>query len=428
MRLDKWLFQVQFYQMAKIDNRDHRADVLIVGCGMVGGTLAIALSNVGLKIVIIDQLDPSVQESANFDGRASAIAATPQKMLKQLGIWKQLSRNFTTIEDIRVVDGRSSFYLHYNHKDVYCDALGFMVENRHFRQAYLSQIQNNKNITFIAPTKINQIIRNVGGVHALLNNGAQIKSDLVIGADGRHSKIREIAGIHCTKWTYSQTAIVLTVDHQIPHNNVAYEHFFPGGPFAILPQRGDREQKNRSSIVWTEKTDLTRKILSLPDYDFKNEFKKRFGEHLGDFRFVGPRWHYPLYLHFTETCVAERLVLVGDAAHGIHPIAGQGLNLGFRDVAALAEIVIDAKRLGIDIGEVGVLEKYQKWRRFDNSLMVAMTDGLNRLFSNDISPIKVFRDLGLGAVNKANPLKKLLMLHAMGSIGNLPRLLKGEEL
>ena len=414
--------------MTKINNNDHQADVLIVGCGMVGGSLAIALSNVGLKVVIIDRLDPLAQKGANFDGRASAIAATPQKMLNQIGIWKQLGRNFTAIEDIRVVDGDSSFYLHYNHKDVFCEAFGFMVENRHFRQAYLSQIQNNKNITFIAPTKIDRIIRNVSGVHALLNNGAQIKSDLVIGADGKGSKIRKIAGIHCNQWTYSQTAIVLTVDHQIPHNNVAYEHFLPAGPFAILPLRGDRGQKTRSSIVWTEKTDLAQKVLGLPDDDFKNEFKKRFGEHLGNLRFVGPRWHYPLSLHFTETCISERLVLVGDAAHGIHPIAGQGLNLGFRDVAALAEVVTDAKRLGLDIGDVGVLEKYQKWRRFDNSVMVAMTDGLNRLFSNDIAPIKVFRDLGLGAVNKNNPLKKLFMLHAMGSIGNLPRLLRGEEL
>ena len=413
-----------------IDNDQviHKTDVLIVGSGMVGSSLAIALSNVGLSVALVDQVDPLVQTGGEFDGRASAIAATPQKMLNQIGIWRHVGKNFSPIEDIRVVDAESSLFLHYNYEDVLCEALGFMVENRHFRQACRAQIQNNKNIIFLAPTKINQILRGVGGVHAFLTNGAQVKSSLVIGADGKGSKVRERAGIDCTTWSYHQTAIVLTVDHAVPHHNIAYEHFLPAGPFAILPLRGERGEKNRSSIVWTEKFNLAEKILNLSDNDFTSEFKRRFGDHLGDPTFVGPRWAYPLSLQYTETCISERLALIGDAAHVIHPIAGQGLNLGLRDVAALAEVLTDAKRLGLDIGSVGVLEKYQKWRRFDSSVMLAMTDGLNRLFSNDISPIKAVRDFGLATINKANPLKKFFMLHAMGSVGDLPRLLKGEAL
>ena len=413
-----------------IINNKHfdRSDVLIVGCGMVGGCLSIALANAGLKVVIIDQLDPKVQTSNKFDGRASAIAITPQKMLNQIGIWQQLGEKFTPIEDIRVVDGKSSLFLHYNHEDVSCEAFGFMVENRHFRKAYMTEIKNNQNITLIAPTKIEKISKDISGVSTLLTNGGLVRSDVVIGADGKGSNVRESAGIKCTKWTYPQTAIVLTVDHQIPHNNVAYEHFLPAGPFAILPLRGEGGKKNRSSIVWTEKSFLAKKILNLSENDFENEFKIRFGKHLGNSRILGTRWHYPLSLHFTETSISERLVLVGDAAHGIHPIAGQGLNMGFRDIAALSEVLADSKRLGLDIGDVNVLEKYQKWRRFDNSLMLAMTDGLNRLFSNDIGPVKAFRDLGLAAVNRTSPVKRLFMLHAMGLMGDLPRLLNGEEL
>jgi 2-octaprenyl-6-methoxyphenol hydroxylase len=409
-------------------HKSYKTDVLIVGSGMVGSCLAIALSGVGFKVILVDQVDPLVQAGNEFDGRASAIAATPQKMLEEIGIWQYLKHKFMPIKDIRVADGGSSLFLHYSHEDVLCEALGFMVENRHFRQACMAKIATNKNTTFIAPCKIQYLSRVTGGVNAVLTNGSQVEASLVVGADGRGSKIREIAGIKCTTRSYPQTAIVLTVDHALSHNNVAHEHFLPSGPFAILPLRGKQGKTNRSSIVWTEKSEVAKIILNLPQAGFTSEFKRRFGEYLGCSTFVGPRWAYPLSLQYVETRISERLALIGDAAYGIHPIAGQGLNLGLRDVAALAEVLTDAKRLGFDIGSVTFLEKYQKWRRFDSSVMLATTDGLNRLFSNDIGPIKVARDLGLAAINKLDPVKKVFMQHAMGSTGNLPRLLKGEPL
>jgi 2-octaprenyl-6-methoxyphenol hydroxylase len=408
--------------------KSYKTDVLIVGSGMVGSCLAIALSSVGFKVILVDQVDPLVQTGNEFDGRASAIAATPQKMLEEIGIWRHLKNNFMPIKDIRVADSGSSLFLHYSHEDVLCEALGFMVENRHFRQACMAKISIDNNTTFIAPCKIQHLSRAAGGVHAVLTNGSHVEAGLVVGADGRGSKIRQIAGIKFTTWAYPQTAIVLTVDHAISHNNVAHEHFLPAGPFAILPLRGEQGTTNRSSIVWTEKSELAKIILKLPPVDFTNEFKRRFGEYLGDSTFIGPRGAYPLSLQFVETRISERLALIGDAAYGIHPIAGQGLNLGLRDVAALAEVLTDAKRLGLDIGSDTLLEKYQKWRRFDSAVMLATTDSLNRLFSNDIRPIKVARDLGLAAINKLDPVKKIFMQHAMGSTGDLPRLLKGQPL
>ena len=407
---------------------NYKSDVLIVGSGMVGSSLAVALSGVGFKVILVDQVDPLVQAGTEFDGRASAIAATPQKMLQEIGIWRHLKNNFMPIKDIRVVDGASNLFLHYSHEDVLCEALGFIVENRYFRQACMAKIANNKNITFVAPCKIQQLSRGVAGVHAVLTNGSQVEASLIVGADGRGSKVREVAGINCTKRQYPQTAIVLTVDHVLSHNNIAHEHFLPAGPFAILPLRGEQGVKNRSSIVWTEKKELAKIILNLPQADFANEFKRRFGECFGDSTFVGPRWSYPLSLQYVETRISERLALIGDAAYGIHPIAGQGLNLGLRDVAALAEVLTDAKRLGLDIGSAIFLEKYEKWRRFDSSVMLATTDSLNRLFSNDIRPIKAVRNFGLATINKLGPMKKNFMLHAMGSTGNLPRLLRGQPL
>lgn len=406
----------------------YKTDVLIVGSGMVGSSLAIALASVGFKVVLIDQVEPEIQLGNEFDGRASAVAAAPQKMLCQIDVWQHLKKNFMPIKDIRVADGGSRLFLHYKHEDVLCEALGFMVENRHFRQACMAKITKDKNINFIAPSKIHKFTVDVGGVSAVLTDGTQINSNLVVGADGRGSQVRKTAKINCIKRSYNQTAIVLTVDHTLSHNNVAHEHFLPAGPFAILPLRGKRGSKNRSSIVWTENRQLAEVIMNLSHANFTNEFNHRFGEILGDTTFVGPRWSYPLSYQYVETRISQRLALIGDAAYGIHPIAGQGLNLGLRDVAALAEVITDARRLGLDIGSASTLEKYQSWRRFDSSVMLATTDALNRLFSNDISPIKEFRDLGLAAINKLSPVKKFFMLHAMGSSGSLPRLLKGEPL
>ena len=343
-------------------------------------------------------------------------------------MWRHLGKNFAPILDIRVADGESRLFLHYDHEDIGEDAFGYMVENRHFRQAVFARLKELEMATYIAPIELKSVAYEPEGVWAELSDGRRIKAGLLVGADGRQSQIRQDAGIKLTSWSYHQTGIVLTVDHEISHHNVAHEHFLPAGPFAILPLPGEAGQNNRSSIVWTEKDELVESIMALPEKDFAKEFNQRFGDFLGKVKFIGPRWTYPLTLQYAETSIAERMVLVGDASHGMHPIAGQGLNMGLRDVAALAEMLTDARRLGLDIGTASVLDDYEQWRRFDNTLMLAMTDGLNRLFSNDIALLKLARNIGLAAVNKAGPLKKVFMRHAMGSTGNLPRLLKGEAL
>jgi len=414
--------------MAEKAENTVKTDILIVGGGMAGCSLACALAGAGFEIVIIDRLDQSSQTEDTFDGRASAIAEAPKKMLDQIGMWRHLGQNYTPILDIRVADGDSRLFLHYNHEDIGEKPLGFMVENRHFRRAVFTRLRELEKARYLAPAQLEDIARGPEGVKARLIDGRQIEAALVVGADGRSSQIREEANIKLTQWSYHQTGIVLSVDHEIPHHNVAHEHFLPAGPFAILPLSGPNGDNTRSSIVWTEKDELVEGIMAMSDQDFAAEFEQRFGDFLGAATFIGPRWTYPLTLQYAETSVAERLVLVGDSSHGMHPIAGQGLNMGLRDVAALAEVLIDARRLGLDIGTSHVLDDYEQWRRFDNTLMLAMTDGLNRLFSNDIAPIKLVRDIGLAAVNKARPLKKVFMQHAMGATGNLPRLLKGEAL
>ena len=261
------------------------------------------------------------------------------------------------------------------------------------------------------------------GTTAALSDGRQIRARLVAAADGRESPLRRAAGIRTVEWRYPQTGIVTTVRHQRPHNGIAVEHFMRAGPFAILPMTG-----NRSSIVWTERAELAPRLVALSDAAFSAELAARFGDFLGTVEPIGPRWTYPLTLLLAERYVATRLALVGEAAHTIHPIAGQGLNLGIRDVAALAELVIDARRLGLDIGDESVLLRYQQWRRFDALALVAVTDGLNRLFSNSLPPVQLARDVGLAAVNRFPPLKRLLMRDAMGIAGDLPRLVRGERL
>ena len=256
-----------------------------------------------------------------------------------------------------------------------------------------------------------------------LSDGRRLSARLVAAADGAASPLRQAAGIRTIEWRYPQTAIVTTVRHQRPHAGIAVEHFLPAGPFAILPMTG-----NRSSIVWTEREEFVPRLMALSDREFAVELAARFGDFLGAIEPIGPRWSYPVGLMLAERYVDRRLALIGEAAHVIHPIAGQGLNLGIRDVAALAEIVIDARRLGLDIGDDALLQRYQQWRRLDAMLLAAVTDGLNRLFSNQIGPLRLIRDLGLAAVNRLPPLKRFLMRDAMGITGDLPRLMRGEKL
>jgi len=403
------------------------ADILIVGGGLVGAVAARAISNSGLSVIVVDGQDPSLATAAAFDGRASAVAAASKRLLAAIGIWPYLENDVSPILDIRVADGASPMFLHYDHEDVGVGPLGYLAENRHIRCSALSALKNDPNIIFLAPMRVEKLVRDSNLVTAILSDGSVVTVSLAIAADGRGSKTRENAGIKTTDWRYPQEAIVCTVEHEKPHAFIAHEHFLPAGPFAILPLKGTSERPaQRSSIVWTERAAHARQFVGLDDPNFIRELSRRFGDFMGKISVVGPRFCHPLGLQFAETSVAQRLVLIGDADHGIHPIAGQGLNMGYRDVAALVDVLAEARHVGLDIGSAAVLERYQRWRRFDNTLMLAVTDGLNRLFSNNIAPIRVARDIGLGGVNRMPGLKKILMRSAMGLSGDLPTLMRAD--
>ncbi len=405
------------------------AEVLIIGGGLVGATLATAFGQAGLDVCVVDTADPRAGLDAGFDGRASAIALATQRVLAGLGIWPALERQAAPILDIRVSEGSSLLFLHYHHKDAGDQPFGYMVENRNLRKALFYRLQDLKTVRVMAPRSVVALDRQNHGVTAELSDGRKIKARLVVAADGRASKTRDDAGIRVTNWSYEQVGIVCTVGHEHCHDFVANEHFLAAGPFAILPLMGDPKHPGHcSSLVWTERADLAPGLMALDDAGFMAELESRFGDFLGKLEIIGPKWSYPLSLQFAENTIELRLALVGDAAHAMHPIAGQGLNMGLRDVAALAEVVLDARRLGLDIGDAVVLERYQRWRRFDNTLMLAMTDGLNKLFSNNIRPLRLARDLGLAAVNSLPPLKKIFLNHAMGLVGDLPRLMRDQPL
>lgn len=409
--------------MQQVPGADISADILIIGGGLVGGTMACALAQHGIHVAVVDSEDPATALAAEFDGRSSAIALGPKRVLDAAGLWVHIAPDAGPIEQIRVSDGPSPLFLHYDHQDVGDEPFGWIVENRTTRKALFKRFAELSDLTVLAPARVRNIDRDANRAVATLADGRTITAQLVIAADGRGSATRQAAGIGLTKWSYHQTAIVCTIAHEKPHNNVAQEHFLPAGPFAILPMTG-----NRSSLVWTEKEHLVPAIMAQDDAGFMAELRHRFGTFLGEIRVEGPRFAYPLSLQFADSYVAQRLALIGDAAHGMHPVAGQGMNYGIRDVAALAEILVDAHRLGMDLGSAAVLERYQRQRRFDNLLMLGLTDAITRLFSNDVGPVKLARDIGLAVVNKLPPLKKLFMRHAMGTIGPTPKLMRGEAL
>ena len=407
---------------AKMAGKTIEADILAVGGGLNGLPFAIAVAAAGLEVVLLEREKPAKLVDAKFDGRVSAIAHASRNLLLASGVWKHVSEKEPML-DIRITDGPSKCFLHYDHRQLGDEPFGHMVENRHLREALYRRAKEIPTLTVLAPAEYRSITRDSSGVTAQLESGDIVTARLVVGADGRNSPLRKEAGIKTVGWSYDQMGIVCTIAHEVPHHGVAQERFLNPGPFAILPMTG-----NRSSLVWTEPTKRANVIMALGEEDFQREMAKRFGDYLGKLEAVGPRWSYPLSLHQAERYVDERLALIGDAAHGMHPIAGQGLNLGLRDVAALAEVVIDAARLGQDIGGTMTLDDYQRWRRFDSLTLLAITDGLNRLFTNDIGPVRLARDLGLAAVNRMPPLKGFFMEHARGTVGKMPRLLRGEAL
>jgi 2-octaprenyl-6-methoxyphenol hydroxylase len=415
-------------------------EVLILGGGLVGLSLGIALAGAGIRTIVVDRADPAAATAAPYDGRSSAIARGSQQVLAGLGIWPGMAAQAQPIWDIRVSDGQvgrraAPFFLHYAQGDLDAGSagpLGYIVENRAIRHALYARAAELPRLTLAAPARLAALDRGPGAVVARLADGTNIRAQVAVAADGRDSALRREAGIKTTAWDYPQCGIVATIHHTKPHNGVAHEHFLPSGPFAMLPMvdspDGEHGGEHRSSLVWTEQRDLVPDMMKLSPEAFSAELTRRFGASLGTLREVGGRWSYPLSLMLAERIVDRRLALVGDAAHVIHPIAGQGLNLGLRDVAALAETLADAHRLGLDLGGADVLAGYPRWRRFDTLALATVTDALNRLFSNDLGPLRLARDLGLAAVNRVPPLKRLFMRHAMGLVGELPRLVKGEAL
>jgi len=402
-----------------------RTDVAIIGGGMVGMTLACTLADVGFRVVVVDRTDPAVAGGAGFDGRVSAIAAGSARMLDAIGVWPRLIPDAQPILDIRITDADSPLFLHYDHRAVGPGPLGYIVENRSIRAALVEKAERSPDIHLLAPVAVQAttVSERPRCARVVLSDGRIVEAAVAVAADGKASPTRRGAGIETIEWAYPQSGIVCTVDHELPHRGVAHERFLPAGPFATLPMTG-----NRSSLVWTEDRDLAPRLLALDREEFLAELAWRFGDHLGALDVEGPRWSYPLAVTLADTYVGDRLALVGDAAHTIHPIAGQGFNLGLKDVAALAESMTDAARLGRDIASPDVLARYERWRRFDSATMLAVTDGLNRLFSNDLAPLRLVRDVGLAAVDRLAPAKRFFMRHAMGLVGDLPRLFKGQPL
>jgi len=415
--------------------QDFDADVIIAGAGMAGVTLALALKSGGLAPVLVDPLVFETQLAPEFDGRASAIAFACFRQWRTIGAAERIEPHAQKIEQILVTDGRapgaaqgplSPAYLRFDSAEI-ADAtdgepLGYMVENRHIR-AGLAQAVEQAGVRVLAPARVAAVQTGSAGAVVTLVDGRVLRAPVVVGSDGRRSLVREGAGIGVVGWPYRSMGVVATVKLERPHQGVAHEHFLPSGPFAILPLTDDR-----ASLVWTEKADRARALADARPEVFHAHLQRRFGEFVGAARLDGRRFTYPLALELAEAMTAERTALLGDAAHGIHPIAGQGLNLGLKDAAALAQVLVEAARLGEDIGAAAVLDRYARWRRFETVALSAATDLFDRLFSNDLAPVRLVRDLGMAVVNRVGPARRYFMQSAGGAAGDLPKLLRGEAL
>jgi 2-octaprenyl-6-methoxyphenol hydroxylase len=408
-----------------------RDDVLISGASFAGLTLAIALADVlggGLSVAVLDRAGPmDAAASEGGDPRASALSAASQQLLATLGVWPLIESSAEPVARIEITDSSLSSGIRPVRMayDNTTDAGGpatWIVPNAALLAALFAVVRRHAAITLRFGAPVTGLEISPHGATVTLGDGSRRSASLVVAADGRRSVLREAAGIKVVGWDYGQTGIVTAVTHERPHNGVAVQHFLPAGPFAILPLPG-----NRSCITWSEETNEARRILSLDDQRFLDEVDLRFGGRLGPLTLAGPRRSWPLEMHLARSYVADRLALVGDAAHGVHPIAGQGLNLALRDVAALVEVVADAARLGLDISSADALARYQSWRRFDSMTSAMAYDGLNRLFSNDWTLVRAAREFGLGLVDRMPGMKQFFVQEAAGLTGELPKLLRGER-
>ena len=403
----------------------HDSDLLIVGGGLNGPALALAAAQAGLSSTVIDALPEPTRKNAAFDGRAYALALASVRLLQNLGIWHRVAENAQPMLEIKVSDGRagegpSPFFLHFDHAEIEEGPMGHMLEDRYLRRALIEAMAEQPLITQVSNDTVTAQESAATGVTVTLASGKTLTGRLLIGADGRSSGTAARAGIRRTGWGYGQTALVAAIEHELPHHGIAHQFFMPPGPLAILPLPG-----NVSSIVWSETDATATRFAALPDADFMEVLRPRFGDFLGAIKLRGARYTYPLSLTVANSFVADRLALIGDAAHGMHPIAGQGLNAGLRDVAALAQVMTEAARRGEEIAAPDVLARYQQWRRFDTATLAMATDLTNRLFSNDNPLLRAARDLGMGALGHMPRLRRGFIREAAGLTGDLPELMKG---
>ncbi|NEX95283.1 UbiH/UbiF/VisC/COQ6 family ubiquinone biosynthesis hydroxylase [Caulobacter sp. 17J65-9] len=411
------------------------ADVVIAGAGMAGATFALAAVHAGLKPILVDPLPFESQLAETFDGRASAIAYSSFRQWRVLGVAERLAEHAERMDHILVTDGHTpgaargqvgASFLRFDAEEIADRAegepLGYMIENRRIR-AGLAETVREAGIEVLAPAAVVGVEVDQRCATVRLKDGRTLTAPLVVGAEGRVSPVREAAGINCIGWEYRQGGVVATVRMDRPHGGVAHEYFLPSGPFAILPLT-----ENRASLVWTEPKARAEALRHASPEAFDAHLRRRFGDFLGGVTVEGPRFVYPLTLSLAERMTAPRIALLGDSAHGVHPIAGQGLNLGLKDAAALAEVLVDALRIGEDLGSEAVLERYARWRRFDNVMLAAATDVFNRMFSNDFPLVRAARGVGMAVVNRIGPARRFFMTEAGGAVGDLPKLLRGQGL
>ena len=403
---------------------EHDCDIAIVGGGLNGPALALAAAQVGLRVIVLDATSHKPRKNAKFDGRAYALALASKRLLAAVGVWENVAQDAEPMLNIRVSDGHagvgaSPFFMDFDHAELEEGPMGYMVEDRHLRYALQAAMQTSPLIEYRLATRVTGQSTGPEGVTLSLANNQKITTRLLVGADGRQSGTAARAGITYTGWQYGQTALVCAVEHDRPHGGVAHQFFMPAGPMAVLPLSA-----RRSTVVWSEKTDNAAVIKTLDDAAFLDVLRPRFGDFLGDIALTGGRFSYPLGMMIAKNYIAPNVALIGDAAHGVHPIAGQGLNAGLRDVAALIQVLSEAKQRGEDFASQPVLARYQLWRRFDATALAVTTDGFNRLFSNDNPILRLGRDLGMGMINAMPKVRRGILREAAGLTGDLPDLMR----
>jgi 2-octaprenyl-6-methoxyphenol hydroxylase len=399
-----------------------RADVIIFGGGLVGLTLASALDSSGLSAILLDPADPGERTGQAFDGRTSAVSSSSMRMLETIGVAQHLPEPGCPIRTIQVADGLKPGGLAFEPDDD--EPLGVMHENRHLRAALQARTEAGRNLWMLWKSAARSVERGTHGVVVELEDGRKLSAPVLSAVDGRLSPTREAAGIPIARWKYEHMAVVSTLRHERPHGNIAYEIFFPTGPFALLPMNDD-SQGPRSAIVWSVPKDDAAGWMSLSDEQFAGEAQAAMGGFLGKIAMAAPRSTFPLGFHHAARITDQRLALVGDAAHAIHPIAGQGLNLGFRDVAALAQVLVEGARLGLDLGDKQLLDRYQRWRSLDALSVAFATDSLTRVYGIRGKTASAVRRFGMGMIDRLSPIKNRLMSEARGTSGELPLLLRG---